>query len=84
MMGKSGGVSGLGAMGRGIYHQKGYATVYYPEMRVLWGLATGGIPLLSNLAGRRYFIPLNATYSMRMQSNFHRKWIMHLNPAWGL
>ena len=50
---------------------------------MLWGLANGSIPLVSNW-GRRYFLPLTATYSMRMQSNFHRKWIMHLNPDWGL
>ena len=42
-------------------------------MLVLWQLAHGEVPLI----GRRYFLPLTATYSMRMQSNFHRKWIMH-------
>lgn len=84
MMNRDGSVASLGFLGKGVYHQKGYATVYYPEMLVLWGLANGSIPLLSGLVGRRYFFPLNATYSMRMQSNFHRKWIMHLNPSWGL
>ncbi|MCY1021971.1 TadE/TadG family type IV pilus assembly protein [Pyxidicoccus sp. MSG2] len=69
---------------KGIQHEKGYDSVYPLEMAVLWGLATGSIPLVSNFAGRRYFIPLTATYTMRMQSNFHRKWIMHLNPDWGL
>lgn len=59
---------------RGLEHQRGYATLYRQEMSVLRGLATG----------RRYFLPLTATYSLRMQSNFHFKWLMHLNPDWGL
>jgi len=59
---------------RGLEHQRGYATLYRQEMSVLWGLATG----------RRYFLPLTATYSLRMQSNFYFKWLMHLNPDWGL
>ncbi|MFY0521807.1 TadE/TadG family type IV pilus assembly protein [Archangium gephyra] len=59
---------------RGLEHQRGYATLYRQEMGVLWGLA----------AGRRYFLPLTATYSLRMQSNFYFKWLMHLNPDWGL
>jgi len=84
MLGKSGDVSAVAAQGKGIKQQKGFDTVYKPEMLVLWGLATGSIPLLSNVVGKRYFMPLTATYSMRMQSNFHRKWIMHLNPSWGL
>ena len=49
-------------------------TLYRQEMNVLWGLAEG----------RRYFFPLTATYSLRMQSNFYSKWLMHLNPDWGL
>ena len=53
-------------------------------MLVLWGLATGSIPLLSGVIGKRYFFPLSATYSMRMQSNFQKKWIMHLAPSWKL
>jgi TadE-like protein len=69
---------------RGLEHQKGYPTLYTAEMSVLWGLATGSIPLLSKRVGRRYFLPLTATYSMRMQSNFYSKWLMHLNPDWGL
>ena len=84
MLGKSGDASALQGQGRGIRHQKGFDSLYQPEMRVLWGLASGDIPILSNLIGRRYFLPLTATHSMRMQSNFHRKWIMHLNPSWGL
>ena len=59
---------------RGLKHQRGYATLYRQEMSVLWGLARG----------KRYFIPLTATYSLRMQSNFYFKWLMHLNPDWGM
>jgi hypothetical protein len=82
---KTGGMSSVGMLPvRGIDHQRGYNTLYRPEMAVLWGLATGSIPLLSSIVGRRYFIPLTATYSMRMQSNFYYKWLMHLNPDWGL
>ncbi|MCP3145309.1 TadE/TadG family type IV pilus assembly protein [Pyxidicoccus xibeiensis] len=80
-----GNISPLGAAAvRGVEHEKGYDSVYPLEMAVLWGLSTGSIPLVSSLVGKRYFIPLTATYTMRMQSNFHRKWIMHLNPDWGL
>lgn len=82
--GGDGNVTPLLALAHGISHQKGYATAYWPEMWVLWGLANGSIPLVSNVVGKRFFIPLSATYSMRMQSNFHRKWLMHLNPNWGL
>ncbi len=82
---KKGGMSSVGLLPvRGIDHERGYNTLYRTEMAVLWGLATGGIPLLSDIVGRRYFIPLTATYSMRMQSNFYYKWLMHLNPDWGL
>lgn len=84
IVGGNGNKGALPVMATGIRHNKGYATAYQPEMLVLWGLATGQIPLISSLVGKRYFIPLTATYSMRMQSNFHRKWIMHLNPSWGL
>jgi hypothetical protein len=69
---------------RGLAHERGYPTLYPVEMAVLWRLATGGLPLLSSGAGRHYFIPLTATYSMRMQSNFYSKWLMHLQPDWGL
>ncbi|MBN1208833.1 MAG: pilus assembly protein [Myxococcaceae bacterium] len=84
MLNRTANVDALGAKARGIDHERGYNTVYAPEMWVLWGLANGTIPLVSDLAGKRYFLPLTATYSMRMQSNFHRKWILHLNPDWGL
>lgn len=70
-----GGMSEVGmAPVRGLENQRGYDTLYRSEMGVLWGLATGG----------HYFIPLTATYSLRMQSNFYLKWLMHLNPDWGV
>jgi TadE-like protein len=84
VVGKSGSTGVLGALGKGYKSQKGYDNVYKTEMIVLWSLAMGSIPLLSKVVGRHYFIPLQSTQSMRMQSNFHRKWIMHLNPNWGL
>jgi hypothetical protein len=84
MLNRTSDISGLQGLARGIGHERGYHTVYAPEMWVLWGLSNGSIPLVSDLVGRRYFLPLTATYTMRMQSNFHRKWILHLNPDWGL
>jgi hypothetical protein len=84
MITRSPNVNALRGRAREAAHERGYSTVYAPEMWVLWGLATGSIPLISDLAGKRYFLPLTATYTMRMQSNFHRKWILHLNPEWGL
>ena len=42
-------------------------------LRVLLFLADGTIPMPG---GKHYFLPLTATYSMRMQSNFHRKWAL--------
>lgn len=70
----------------GIDHQKGFNTVYAPEMVVNWLIANGTIPLPSGryMKGKHYFIPISATHSMRMQSNFHRKWLMHINPNWDL
>lgn len=82
MLGRSGNVAMLGGLGKGIKQQKGYDSVTSREMIVLWGLATGSIPLLSNALGKKYFLPLTATYSMRMQSNFYRKWSLHQNPSW--
>ncbi len=72
-----GGMHEVGALpARGMEHQRGYSTLYAAEMAVLWGLATGSIPLAGGV-GPHYLIPLTATYSMRMQSNFHAKWRMH-------
>jgi hypothetical protein len=84
MLNRTANITALEGKARDIAHKHGYNTVYAPEMWVLWGLANGTIPLVSELSGKRYFLPLTATYSMRMQSNFHRKWILHLNPEWGL
>jgi hypothetical protein len=84
MLNRNASVDALVAKAQGMDHERGYNTVYAPEMWVLWGLATGSIPLVSDLVGKRYSLPLTATYSMRMQSNFQRKWILHLNPDWGL
>lgn len=64
--------------GRGIRPEQGLATVTPKELEALWELANG------RGGARRFFIPLTATYSMRMQSNFHRKWLMHLEPGWSL
>ena len=47
------------------------------EMAVLWSLAQGEGERTPDAPARGYFIPLSATYSLRMQSNFHRKWLMH-------
>ncbi|MBF5045549.1 pilus assembly protein [Aggregicoccus sp. 17bor-14] len=74
----------LGSKGKGIAHNQGYDSVYPTEMVVLWRLSQGTVPLLSRVVGKKYFIPLTATQSMRMQSNFHKKWIMHINPDWNL
>jgi hypothetical protein len=66
-------VPALAGAGRGISNQKGLDTLTPWEMDVLWHLAD---------SERRYFLPLTATYSLRMQSNFHRKWLMHDAPSW--
>jgi hypothetical protein len=82
MLGTSNNLSALAAQGRGIAHQKGYESVVANEMRVLWGLASGSIPLVGAALGKKYFLPLTATYSMRMQSNFHRKWALQPRQAY--
>lgn len=69
----AGDLGALGMMGKGITAQRGFDPVSPREMAALWLLSQGAIPQL----GRRYYLPLTATYSMRMQSNFYRKWIMH-------
>lgn len=52
----------------------GLATLAEHERQLLLALADGVGPL-----GRahRYFLPLSATWTLRMQSDFHRKWLMH-------
>lgn len=64
--------------GRGLHPEQGLATLTSREREALWALAAG------SGGARRFFIPLTATYSLRMQSNFHRKWLMHLEPGWSL
>ena len=65
---------------RGLEHTRGHHTLHPSERAVLWGLATGDISLDAKRGGKHYFIPLTAAYSMRMQSNFYSKWLMHQNP----
>lgn len=62
-----------------IANTRGFDTLYPSEFSLLWRIASGRLP---NLMGRRYFFPLTAEYTMRMQSNFHRKWILHDRPSW--
>jgi hypothetical protein len=59
----------------GIAHRQGYPTVSPSEMRVLWDLATGRL-LLPGRTRPRVFLPVTATYSLSMQSNLYRKWLM--------
>jgi hypothetical protein len=81
MMNQDANVAALAGQGRGIRNEKGYDTLYPSEMLVLWGLSTGSITLAGG-NDKRFFLPLQASYSMRMQSNFHRKWLMHESPSW--
>jgi hypothetical protein len=69
-------LDGLGTLGRGLQASTGYAPVTSSEMAVLWGLATGKQTLVAGERANRFFLPLTATYSMRLQSSFHRKWLM--------
>lgn len=76
MLGRSGDASSLRGAARGLgLSQKGYQTVSPGDMGVLWDLASGAVPFGG--ADKHYFFPLSATHSMRMQSNFHSKWLMH-------
>jgi hypothetical protein len=59
----------------GIEHREGYPTVSPSEMRVLWDLATGRLPLPGR-ARPRVFLPVSATYSLSTQSNLYRKWLI--------
>ncbi len=83
--GPTSGLEGLEDQVNGIDHQKGFHSVYPAEMRALWALASGELDGISDqLGGKKYYLPLSATHTMRMQSNFYRKWIMHTQPDWGL
>ena len=57
----------------GVRHERGWPSASLEEMGVLWELAEGE----SRLEGRRFFIPLNAGWAMRMQSALQRKWLVH-------
>jgi hypothetical protein len=61
-LGKSGEVAGLRDSAGGL------TGVSPAELAVLWDLARDQ---------RRFFLPLTAAHSMRMQSAFHAKWVMH-------
>jgi hypothetical protein len=69
---------------QGIGHQRGWDTVTTTEMATLWALSNGDIDNISDqLGGKKYYLPLSATHTMRMQSNFYEKWLMHRQPDWG-
>ena len=57
-------------------NQRGFPTADRSEMALLWALSKGRASPGRESRGR-FFIPLSATYTMRMQSNFYRKWLMH-------
>jgi len=73
---RQGDLEGLEHLASGIGNQRGLPTASPSEMELLWWLSTGRASLGTGNA-RRFFIPLSATYSMRMQSNFYRRWLMH-------
>ena len=73
---RQGDLQGLEHPASGIGNQRGLAAASSSEMDLLWRLSTGKASLGAGNA-RRFFIPLSATYSMRMQSNFYRRWLMH-------
>lgn len=77
MLGRSGDSRSLRPRSKGIWDPsgKGFPPVLPSEMMVLWDLATGAIPFMDG--ERHFFLPLHATHSMRMQSNFYRKWLVH-------
>lgn len=77
MLGRSGDSRALKPRAKGLWDpsNKGFPAVQPSEMFVLWDLAAGAIPLMG--ADRRFFLPLQATHSMRLQSNFYQKWLVH-------
>lgn len=79
-------VDGLVAFARGVTHERGLPTATLGDMALLWSISRGDVNLGPAPTrwgnGRRFFIPLTATYSLRMQSNFHRKWVVHEAPSW--
>ncbi len=81
MLNRAADVDALESMAKGIDNDKGLPTATGGEMQTLWRLSTGALSLNGGNE-RRFFVPLSATYSMRMQSSFHRKWILHERPGW--
>jgi hypothetical protein len=73
---RRGDLQGLEHLASGIGNQRGFPTAHPSEMDLLWRLSTGQASFGTGNA-RRFFIPLSATYTMRMQSNFYRRWLMH-------
>ncbi len=69
-------LEGLEQLAAGITHRRGLPSAHPSEMALLWRLSTGRASTGGGQA-RRFFIPLSATYSMRMHSNFYRRWLMH-------
>ncbi|HZH02357.1 MAG TPA: TadE family protein [Myxococcaceae bacterium] len=55
----------------------GYPVLTPSEGTVLDGLASGKLNVGGAPGRLRFFIPLVGTYSLRMQSNVYRKWVMH-------
>jgi hypothetical protein len=78
-VGSGGAVDSLGTQARGIGASAGLPHVTPEEMERLWRLSKGQGPLGNS---RRFFLPLSATCSLRMQSAFHRKWLRHTSPDW--
>lgn len=77
MLGRSGDTRSLRGTARGLWDPsgRGLTPVLPSEMVVLWDMASGALPVMG--AERRFFLPLQATHAMRLQSNFYRKWLVH-------
>jgi len=67
----------LSHAGRGLTAEHGLPPLTPEEMNVLWRLSKGEVALGPGGPARRFFLPLTATSTLRMQSAFHRKWLMH-------
>jgi hypothetical protein len=76
LLGRSGDVRALRRRAMGLWDplNKGLYPLTSAEMRVLWDVATGALRVAPE---RKFFLPLFATQSMRMQSNFYKKWLVH-------
>jgi len=73
---RSADLGGIDRLAAPIENRRGFPTADRSDLALLWALAQG-----ESSAGpgsrRRFFIPLAATHTIRMQSNFYRKWLMH-------